>query len=122
MFDFLWNLHQQQRIGDLSREISSGDRSGQRAEREVRRLEERVETMHLVMMAMWAIMQQKLGMTDQDLAEMVRELDLRDGQLDGRMTPRVQKCGACGRTMSERHARCMYCGADRLDLSAFDRE
>lgn len=122
MFAFLWNLHQQQRIGELSKELSSGDRSGQRAERDVRRLEERIETMHLVMMSMWAIMQQKLGVTDEDLADMVRELDLRDGKLDGKMAPRVAKCAACGRVMSERHARCMYCGGDRLDLSSFERE
>jgi plastocyanin len=121
MFDFLWNLHQQQRIGDLAKEVASGDRSGQRAEREVRRLEDRIETMHLVMMSMWAIMQQKLGVTDQDLAEMVRELDLRDGKIDGKMSPRVAKCSACGRTMSERHARCLYCGENKLDLSMFEK-
>ncbi len=120
MFDFLWSLRQDQRLGDHKAPSIRGEHNVDRLARELRRLEGRLETMHLVNMAMWAIMQKRLGTTDAELAEMVREIDLRDGALDGKITPRVSKCPACNRTMSERHARCLYCGHTELDLSQLD--
>ena len=48
-----------------------------------------------------------------------RDIDLRDGVEDGKITPNVQDCQACGRTMAPRHKRCMYCGSERLVESPF---
>lgn len=88
--------------------------------REVGRLESRVDRLSLVCMAMWSLLQEKTGATEQDLLERVKELDLRDGKPDGKITRTVSNCPECGRVMSPRHDRCIYCGAERLSEGPFD--
>lgn len=117
MFDLLWNLHQQRRIAGLESQVSQ---AGRKAERGVEELEQRVESLLLVNMAMWSILKERLGVTDEQLAARVKEIDLKDGRLDGRVgappataSPAagdVIRCTACNRAMSARHKVCMYCG------------
>lgn len=75
-----------------------------------RRLEARVNQLTLVNMALWSLLQEKTGLTEEDLLERVREIDLRDGVLDGRVSEDVAQCPECARTLSKRHDRCLYCG------------
>ncbi|QDU33841.1 hypothetical protein KS4_18990 [Poriferisphaera corsica] len=86
-----------------------------------RNLEDRIDRLSLVCMAMWSLLQDKTDLSEHDLLERVRVIDLMDGNEDGKATRTVSKCSACNRTMSQRHQRCMYCGADKLVSSAFDK-
>lgn len=90
------------------------------AKRDVAYLEERVERLSLVCMAMWSLLQDKTNLTEEDLLARVKVLDMMDGTEDNRASRTVQKCQACGRTMSPRHRKCLYCGEKRLVQSAFD--
>lgn len=83
-------------------------------------LEDRVERLTLVCMAMWSLLQDKTNLTEQDLSERVEVIDMMDGNPDGKASRTVKKCHSCGRPMSMRHRRCLYCGADKLHTSAFD--
>ena len=80
----------------------------------------RLETLTLLCMAMWSLIQEETKLTEQDLVERVKQCDLLDDVADGKITRKLAKCSACGRPMSPRHKRCIYCGADRLILSPFD--
>ena len=94
-----------------------------RAERAVggvQQLSDRIDRLVLVNMALWSLVEEKLGLTEQDLMDRVQQIDLADGQEDGKASKPPAKCPECGRIMSPRHKRCMYCGADRLDYTAFD--
>jgi hypothetical protein len=91
-----------------------------RARSEVQQIEQRFDRLILVNMALWSLLQEKTGLTEQDLLDRVQEIDLADGQLDGKARKPVVKCPDCDRVMSSRHKRCLYCGAERLDHSAFD--
>ncbi len=91
------------------------------ARRDVSHLEDRLERLSLVCMAMWSLIQDKTGLTEEDLLERVRVIDLMDGVEDGKASRTVQKCHACNRVMSPRHQKCLYCGAAKLAKSAFDR-
>ena len=88
--------------------------------REVAELEGRVDKLNLVCMAMWSLIQDKTKLTEGDLLERVRTLDLMDGIADGKATRTVSRCARCDRVMSPRHRRCLYCGAEKLVRSAFD--
>ncbi|WP_432800183.1 hypothetical protein [Poriferisphaera sp. WC338] len=88
--------------------------------REQVQLEDRLERLSLVCMAMWSLIQDKTNLTEQDLLERVKMIDLMDGVEDGKATRTVSKCASCNRTMSQRHSRCLYCGAEKLVSSAFD--
>lgn len=83
-------------------------------------LEERVEKLLLVNMAMWELIQECTNLTEEDLACKVKEIDLRDGVADGKKTNVVKLCPKCNRTMSPKHSRCLYCGAEDLAAGTFD--
>lgn len=84
-------------------------------------LEERLEKLALVNLAMWELLREKTKLTEEDLLLKVLEIDLRDGSEDAKVTRTVARCQSCGRAMSPRHTKCIYCGAEKLALSAFDR-
>jgi hypothetical protein len=46
----------------------------------------------------------------------VRTIDLRDGKEDGRRGEASQRrrCGGCGRTLSSRRLRRLFCGSEEL--------
>ena len=79
-----------------------------------------MDQLSLVCSAMWELLREKNGLTEEDLMAKVREVDLRDGVADGKVTKQVLKCVKCGRTMSPRHKKCLYCGAEKLNPQAFD--
>lgn len=83
-------------------------------------LEDRVERLTLVCIAMWSLLQDKTNLTEEDLNARVKMLDLMDGQADGKASRTVQRCDACDRPMSMRHRKCLYCGHEKLHTSAFD--
>ena len=102
--------------GDASR-AQSAARS---ARSEVSHIEDRLDRLSLVCMAMWSLIQDKTNLTEQELLERVKMIDLMDGVADGKATKTVAKCPKCGRAMSPRHNRCLYCGSGKLIESAFD--
>jgi hypothetical protein len=94
---------------------ADGDAVGDR-----RLLEDRLERLALICMAMWSLIQSQTDLTEDDLLERVREIDLMDGVADGKITHQVCRCGTCDRPVSSRHTRCIYCGSEQLIASAFD--
>lgn len=101
-------------------QAAQADTAARSAARQVAALEERVEKLSLVCMAMWSLLQDKTGVTEEQLLERVKTLDLMDGVADGKATRTISKCTRCKRVMAPRHRRCLYCGAERLVESAFD--
>ena len=83
-------------------------------------LERRLDKLTLIAMAMWSFLSEKTSVTEEQLIERVKQIDLMDGVEDGKLHRQVAKCSACGRVMSPRHTKCLYCGADRLQITAFD--
>ena len=79
-----------------------------------------VERLYMVVQAMWELLQDKVGLTDADLEAKVREIDMRDGQLDGRDATQtaLQTCRNCGRALLSGLAHCSWCGA-QADGGAF---
>lgn len=85
-----------------------------------RHLEARLERLSLVCMAMWSLLQDKLGVTEEELIQRVKLLDTIDGVEDGKATRTVGRCANCHRPMNARHQKCLYCGAQKIVQSAFD--
>jgi len=82
-----------------------------RTARDVQALEARCDRLAMLCEAMWTMMREQLNLTDEQLLDRINQIDLTDGRLDGK----VDRAGAidcykCGRTVSRRFARCMYCG------------
>ncbi|MFA9478176.1 hypothetical protein ACERK3_07690 [Phycisphaerales bacterium AB-hyl4] len=103
-----------------SRSAASAQSAASSARQDVYHLEERLERLSLVCMAMWSLIQDKTNLTEEELLERVRVIDMMDGVADGKASRTIAKCPKCSRTMSPRHQHCIYCGAERLVQSAFD--
>jgi hypothetical protein len=119
MIDLIFDLYQQRRINDVEQTAQESSRKATDFQARVRELEDSVARLALVNAAMWSLLKGQMGLTDTALTARVRDIDLRDGVEDGKITPNVQNCQKCGRTMGPRHKRCLYCGGERLTTSPF---
>lgn len=73
-------------------------------------LDRRLDRALLTMEAMWSLLSEKLGVTDDELAERVVQLDLSDGTIDGAVRRPPLACPECDRTITRRFPQCLYCG------------
>jgi ribosomal protein S27AE len=105
---------------EAAKEAGRGKSAARRAMEVARVTEERLAKLTLVCAAMWTLLRDRTELTEEDLAQAVRELDLKDGVEDGKVTQTIVKCPKCGRTMHPRHHRCLYCGTEGLKETAFD--
>ena len=72
-------------------------------------LDARLDRMTLAFEAMWTLVRDKLQVSDEDFATRMNDLDLSDGRLDGKVRKGAVSCPKCGRTISRRLPRCIYC-------------
>ncbi len=92
-----------------------GEATGDR----LRHLEIRIDKLVLASSALWSLLKEHTPLTDTDVVLRITELDLRDGQLDGRLSPAVT-CVKCGKKSSRRHDRCLWCGVFHPTDSPFE--
>lgn len=77
---------------------------------EVKELTHQVQRLSLLNQALWELIRDRLQLTDAQLEEMARQVDLRDGVEDGKMTAQPVRCPACSRVSNSKHFKCLYCG------------
>ncbi len=118
--EFFRELRQDQRLKQAQISADSAGKRAEAGESVVRDLQETVDKLSLVCVAMWSLMQEKTGLTEEDLLQRVQQMDLADGVADGKVTNSARPCPQCGRTISARYRRCMYCGYQFQRNSAFD--
>jgi hypothetical protein len=114
-------MYEHSRISQAQSQADEAARTAKRGEDRVASLERRIDALVLASVSMWSILEEKLGVTEAELTARMREIDLKDGKLDGKITGMVSACPSCGRVMSVRHPRCVYCGAEGLVQSAFGK-
>jgi hypothetical protein len=95
-----------------SRDAARAEGAAGRSLGAVHTLEARLERLALITEALWTLLRERVGMTDEQLLERIREVDLSDGVLDGKVRRGTSECPACQRVLSKRHSHCLYCGAE----------
>lgn len=108
--DIFWDLYQERRIGEARSQAARGAARADAASMAVGSLEARFERMVLVNMALWSLLKETTGLTDELLAARVKEIDLEDGRKDGKIQATVEPCPKCNKTLSKKHQRCLFCG------------
>jgi hypothetical protein len=86
-------------------------RGAERVAQEAESLQAELNRLTLACAAMWTLLKEH-GHTDEELLARMEQLDLRDGKLDGRMTPEAIACAACGRKTRPGRRSCLFCGSD----------
>jgi hypothetical protein len=79
-----------------------------------------LDKLGLICQAMWTLIKEKTDLTDEDLLKMVTELDLKDGKLDGKYTKPPVDCPNCDAKICKKFNRCLFCGEEYTEGSAFD--
>ena len=92
------------------REAAGAKHAAKRAEQHANLLEANLAKSLMISEALWKLLAEKTGLTENDLIEKLHEVDMRDGVLDGKNQRGIAECAACGRKVSGRHAACLYCG------------
>jgi hypothetical protein len=75
--------------------------------------------MKLVCAAVWEIVKEKHGLTEEDLVAKIALLDAKDGIADGKFSRAPRKCVKCNRTVKDNQRACIYCGAAQPFESVF---
>lgn len=83
-------------------------------------LQAQVDKLLLVNMALWSLLCEKTGLTNEELRQRIEKIDLADGKLDGKVQQTAKTCPQCKRVIGVRHNRCIYCGCMPATDSGFE--
>jgi DNA-directed RNA polymerase subunit RPC12/RpoP len=130
MLDLIWNLFQDEDIDRLRaerrrQEAQSDELQKQAGSTQTRNaeLEMRHEQLKLVTLALWRLLQDRVGLTEVELKRYVESTDLLDGAVDGKadLTRELVECPRCSRAVLNTAIACPYCGTRQVSGNAFDR-
>lgn len=109
----LWDLIQQYQIGQLGQKIDRANDDiavGSANVKAATRLNDKVDRLILLCQAMFELMQQTTGVTEEQLNAKVAEIHHREGLGGSLMTPKGTPCPKCGAIMSPQFGGCQFCG------------
>ncbi|MDB5391759.1 MAG: hypothetical protein JWM11_7405 [Planctomycetaceae bacterium] len=89
------------------------------AKDEITDLRSEVNRLRMICEGMWTLIKTRLGVADDELANLVNQIDLRDGKLDGKSMKPPQVCTKCSRVVSSRTSLCLYCGTQNPKTALF---
>lgn len=89
------------------------------AQQEAAKLREDLDHLTLVTVALWELLKQKSELTDASLSAAIRDVDARDGKVDGRFVRLPDPCPKCKRPVTLSTSTCAYCGVKVERTSPF---
>jgi len=105
-----WAMRASMDASAAASDAGSARTDARSASRKSQNIEMRLDRSLLTCEAMWSLMRDKLGLTDEALIERMNDIDLSDGVLDGKVRKKPMACPKCNRTISAHVPKCMYCG------------
>lgn len=119
----VWDFIQQSQINslkfralDASLDAKKAQMNQERLAQQVRSLEVQIDRLTLALATVTELFCERNEITQEQLAAKVREIDLRDGKLDGKISrsenKQVKKCTSCQGVNNELRHTCLYCGKD----------
>lgn len=79
------------------------------------RMRVELDRMFLIVEALWLLLKEKHGYSDDELTAKIVDLDLSSGRLDNRRPTReVGNCTKCNRRLMRNKKYCVYCGEIHL--------
>ncbi|MEN9019970.1 MAG: hypothetical protein ABF370_05605 [Verrucomicrobiales bacterium] len=68
-----------------------------------------MDRLALASQSLWEIVREQTGLTAEDLQKKILEVDLRDGNADGKMSQQVLACPFCGRNTHSKRTTYVFC-------------
>jgi hypothetical protein len=89
----------------------TGGGAAERLRGELDALRNDVERLMMITEALWTMLAEQYGYTEEELVRRIHDIDLRDGRLDGKVASAgPSKCPHCGRVLEKSRPYCIYCG------------
>ena len=110
MFGFLWNADQEKKIAKVANSVSDRMERVEHYALEVNFLKESLERVAITNAALIELLNERIGVSEQDILGKIEEIDLRDGVKDGKITSRPRNCAKCSRVLPAKRRVCLYCG------------
>jgi hypothetical protein len=95
---------------DAAASASSAATDAREAKAATESMQHDIDRLLMITEALWGFLKQQHGYSDEDLVQAIKEIDMRDGMLDGRAKRGPVTCPACGRANSGKRPMCIYCG------------
>ncbi len=108
--DLIWDIYLQGQVNNASSAANEANQKANNQAMHIRQLEQSIDRLLLINMAMWDLIKSRTGLMESDLLRQMQIVDLRDGVADGRVTPTTTPCPKCNRPNSSRQKQCLYCG------------
>jgi len=105
-----WEAGQQIHIKRAAADASSAKNKSERLLAEVKSLSRKVERLSLASQALWELLRDHTDFEEEHILEKMQEIDLRDGQADGKIGHAPLNCSKCGRPGNSSRTVCVYCG------------
>lgn len=109
LFDVLFAGYLQSKTSGLSALQASSDQRITGATDRLAALEYRYERMHVVTVALWALLKEHTGLTDADLKRFVQQVEQAESKNRGAAA--TMTCEKCHRVNRKSATRCIWCGA-----------
>ena len=116
----LWEAYQQTKIAGAE---LTADRAMSKADRyaaDIANMQRQVDRLTLACQAMWELLRDRSGLSEEDIESKMREIDARDGQVDGKIGTTLLDCPSCGRATNSRRSTCLMCGAPLAKQHQFE--
>lgn len=112
----MWGSFRQDAVESSYRQRRVADSAATEHAAQVRRrseeIEDRLERLVLLTEAMWELLAERLGVTVDDLAAKIVEIDGRSGAIDGSRQPSAaRRCPSCDAAVTAEVRLCQFCGA-----------
>ena len=113
MLDFMWGYVMGQKSATQAAAFARSAGTAQSMTSHLRMIDvdERIDRLVLLVEAMWSLLRDQ-GLSDEDLAARLIQLDQTDGSVDGRRTPAPATCRSCGSKVAAGLAACQFCGTE----------
>lgn len=105
-----FDLFQHFRMNQAAKHADSAGIKATEGLSEIKGLQDQIDHLSLVTQAMCGFLEE-MGFDRSRLESKIKELDLKEEQPRGAY-PNTKKCGKCKRVVSQRHVKCVYCGAN----------
>jgi|GEM_PF-5821749 len=91
----MWDIFQEIRLNDQSARQADSDSTLRRTSLDLDDLARQIRKMALVNQALYELLKERTGISDEDLRRRIREIDVRDGTADGRVAASPLRCPKC---------------------------
>lgn len=107
----IWEVYQQTKIAGAEQTAEKALSKADRYAADIADVRRQVDRLTLACQAMWELIRDRTGLTEEDIEAKILEIDARDGSVDGKISTKSVNCTSCGRPTNSRRGSCVMCGA-----------